>query len=140
MSNHGSKSPDSHCDHNHSTECENCGAAKLAGLAECTYCHAAYPGVSAGIECVGCRATNEKGRQQCACCGASLMAQCVFCNAFTPCDQPACSRCHEAFKGAAERKRARDQAARAPGLSPMAHKNDPSGSAILGSLADILKS
>lgn len=139
MSNDRKAPVEMHC-HVHGHDCENCGAPKVAGLAGCTYCNAGYPGVAAGVECPACHASNEKGRQTCAACNASLMVQCVFCNAHSMCDQPACTRCREVFAGAAERKRAREQAQKAPGLSPMAHKSDPSGSAILGSLADILKS
>ncbi len=106
----------------------------MPGLAACPYCRAAYPDEAAGVTCPGCQSINEKGRTVCAQCNGSLMRVCVFCNASTILDQPACCRCHEPFAGAEERKRAR-AAGRAPAANP-----DPTGANIFNSLNSILKS
>jgi hypothetical protein len=118
------------CDH----DCQTCGAAPVSGLAACPYCRAAYPDSDPGVVCPGCACVSLKGRTACAQCKASLTRTCVFCNAATLLDVHACTRCHEPFAGAEERKRAR-AAGRAPTMN-----NDPTGANIFNSLNSILKS
>lgn len=118
------------CDH----DCQTCGASPNSGLAACPYCNAAYPGIAAGARCPGCNCLNAAGRTVCAHCNGSLTRACVFCGAASLLDLPACTRCHEPFEGAEERKRARAAGA------PVPHKADPTGAGIFSTLNNILKS
>ncbi len=117
------------CDH----DCQTCGASPIAGLAACPYCRAAYPGVTPGPRCPACGNLSMAGRTVCAHCNGALTRTCVFCNAASILDLPACARCHEPFEGAEERKRAR-----AAGQVPV--RADPTGANIFNTLNSILKS
>ena len=118
------------CDH----DCQTCGAAPVPGLAACPFCRAGYPGTTPGVTCPGCAAISLQGRTVCAQCNGSLTRTCVFCNAASLLSLPQCSRCHEAFAGAEERKRAR-----AAGRAPTTNA-DPTGAGIFNTLNSILKS
>jgi hypothetical protein len=120
------------CDHDH--DCATCGAAPVSGLAACPYCRAAYPHVQAGVRCPGCDCVNLAGRPTCAHCNGALTRACVFCMGHSFLDQPTCTRCHEPFEGADERRRARMAGA------PVPHKADPGGVNIFNTLNSILKS
>lgn len=126
MSHHHGSPGSSGCNH----ECDTCGADYVAGLAECPYCRAGYSGVSAGARCPECDCLNVTGRAGCAHCDAALTRTCVFCSAVSSIELDACVRCHERFEGAAERKHRQG----------MAHRVDPTGSQIFGTLNSILKS
>ena len=126
MSHHHGASGPPGCDH----ECDTCGAAFVAGLAACPFCRAGYVGVAAGARCPGCDCLNMTGRAACAHCQVALVLTCVFCAAISSVELDACVRCHERFEGAEERKRQRGAA----------HRVDPTGSQIFGTLNNILKS
>ncbi len=115
-----------------SHECHGCGAAPVPGLAACPYCRGAYAGIEAGASCPDCSSVNMRGRGVCAQCKASLTRECVFCNAHSLLELAHCTRCHEAFAGAEERKRLVKAA------TPMANA-DPSGANIFNTLNSILK-
>ncbi len=102
----------------------------MAGLAACPFCRAGYVGVAAGARCPGCDCLNMTGRAACAHCQVALVLTCVFCAAISSVELDACVRCHERFEGAEERKRQRGAA----------HRVDPTGSQIFGTLNNILKS
>lgn len=121
------------CDHDH--ECQNCGAALVAGLAACPYCRTGYVGVAAGPRCPACDCLSLAGRTACAHCEGALTRACVFCMAHSFIDQPTCARCHEPFEGAEARRRAR---LGSPTAVP--HKADPTGANIFNTLNSILKS
>jgi hypothetical protein len=90
--------------------CENCGAPPAAGLAACLYCKTAYAGVPVGVRCHRCNAQNAAGNTTCPQCRTELTRACVFCQAVSSLDRPACVRCREPFEGAAERLQAREDA------------------------------
>lgn len=94
-----------------SNECPTCGAPKTVGLAACHYCKAALPDAGAGITCPKCEAVNVEQNATCVLCNASLSRGCLFCGGASPLTAAACGRCGEAFAGAEERKRQRDQQA-----------------------------
>ena len=120
--------PHEGCDH----DCQTCGAAPVSGLAACPFCKAAYPEVRAGARCPGCDCLSAHGRPVCAHCNGALTRVCVFCSAASILDLPQCTRCHEPFEGAEERKRARS----AGGFAP---RTDPTNSSIFNTLDSILK-
>jgi hypothetical protein len=91
--------------------CLNCGAPHEDGLAECRYCDVPIPGRHAGIECPRCGELASADRRACAPCGENFVKACIFCGQEAWMTAPQCPRCHEAFAGAEERKRQRDQAA-----------------------------
>lgn len=92
--------------------CDHCGAPPVPGLAACPYCRAAYPGVTAGVQCPRCRVVNAQGQTGCAGCGLGITRACVFCQHVSPLDAAACRRCREPFEGAEDRLRAQQAAQR----------------------------
>lgn len=92
--------------------CANCGAPIVPGLAGCDYCRHAYPGAAPGPKCVACDVVNVAGAMSCGRCRGPIAKDCVFCGRASPLDVAACVHCREAFAGAAQRKQARDDAAR----------------------------
>lgn len=124
---------DDGCDH----DSQSCGAAPVSGLAACPYCRAAYAGLQAGCTCPKCSSLSVRGRAVCAQCNGALTRACVFCNAVSLLELHQCTRCHEAFDGAVERKRERERAAKAAG--PVVNA-DPTGANIFNTLNSILKS
>lgn len=121
------------CNH----DCHGCGAAPVSGLAACPYCRGAYAGVEAGVACPGCGGMSARGRAVCAQCQGSLTRTCVFCDAVSLLELAQCSKCHEAFAGAVERKRERDRLAKE---RPAPANADPTGANIFNALNNILKS
>lgn len=91
--------------------CDGCAAPFEQGLAACPYCQIAYPGHEGGVPCPECRQVNLDDNTECVSCHASLVRVCVFCGAAGRWRDRSCGRCHEAYVGAGERKRAREEAA-----------------------------
>jgi predicted amidophosphoribosyltransferase len=92
-------------------ECPTCGAPRTVGLVACHYCKAALPDAGAGIPCPKCEAVNREENATCVLCNTSLSRGCLFCGSPSPLTAAACTRCGEAFAGAEERKRQRDEQA-----------------------------
>ncbi len=111
--------------------CETCGAPRNPGLVACSYCDTAYPGAPSGVDCPSCGDGNRPHLVACASCGASLMRSCIFCGGATSIAYPGCSRCGEAFEGAAERKAAREAAQKHQQMIGLAQ----TGLSVLGQVA-----
>lgn len=102
--------------------CENCGAPKNPGLVACSYCEVPYPGCPQGVDCPGCGDDNRSHLVACASCGCSLVRSCIFCGSASSITFPACGRCGEAFEGAEERKKQRDEQMRQQQMMGMAQQ------------------
>jgi hypothetical protein len=94
-----------------SNECPTCGAPKTVGLAACHFCKAALPDAGPAVACPKCEAVNIEQNAACVLCNTPLSRGCLFCGGASPLTAAACARCGEAFAGAEERKRQRDQQA-----------------------------
>ena len=114
-----------------SNECPTCGAPKTVGLAACHYCKAALPDVGPAVECPKCEAANLETNAACVLCHTSLSRGCLFCGGASPLNAMSCSRCGEAFAGAEERKRQRDQQAQEQQTMKMVEE----GIGVLGAVA-----
>jgi hypothetical protein len=92
-------------------ECEGCGAAVRPGLLACSFCERPYPGRAGtgGVRCPSCADMNARGQAACATCNTALVSGCVFCGQASPLEAPQCLGCGEAFAGAEERKKQRDE-------------------------------
>ena len=93
--------------------CNRCGAPRVTGYAACKFCKTPYecdPDKPA-IPCPRCATLSEWGTQKCVACQAWIVVKCVFCGALSPHNTPQCLKCNEAFAGAPERLRQRQEAA-----------------------------
>jgi predicted nucleic acid-binding Zn ribbon protein len=70
-----------------------------------------------GVVCPRCGDHNAQGNTACASWGTPLTVSCVFCGAASPLGQAGCVRYGEAFHGALERKRQRDEQAQMVNLA-----------------------
>lgn len=129
------------------SRCDNCGAPHEDGLACCRYCDVPIAGRGAGAKCPGCGEIATPDRRSCAACNASFMKGCLFCGQAAFITATACPRCHEAFQGAAERKRARDEAQKQREMMGIARQGvsilgqvagTPAGRNVLGALVDMV--
>lgn len=93
--------------------------------------------------CPKCGDVNEERNPRCASCKTALVQSCVFCGAASPLTAAACVRCHEAFVGAEERKKAREEQQRQQQLMGLATQSvstigqfaaSPTGRGLLGQL------
>ena len=127
--------------------CENCGAPWGANLACCEFCDVPIPGRVAGIRCPACSEVATADARACPCCQLSFTKGCVFCGQPAFLTAASCPRCGEAFEGAEERKRQRDEQAQQKQLVDLAAKGisavgqvagTGSGRQVLGSLFDMI--
>jgi hypothetical protein len=93
--------------------CDNCGAAKTAGLACCKFCNRPFIAdlQNRSVPCWKCKAYNDWGVQQCTKCTSQLVIQCLMCSSLSPHHMASCLRCKEPFAGMRERAAAKHQQA-----------------------------
>lgn len=113
--------------------CGNCGAPVVPGLAVCNYCRKAYAGAKPGPKCPGCGAVSVAGAMACGRCRSPMARSCLFCGAASPLDAAACRHCHEAFAGAEERKRQREEAAKQHQYMQLANTGIQAAGAVIAS-------
>lgn len=127
--------------------CENCGAPWHANLACCEFCDVPIPGRVIGIRCPSCSEVATADARACPCCNLDFTKACVFCGQAAFLTAASCPKCREAFEGAEERKRQRDEQAReqallglaARGLSAVGQVAGSAGSRqVVGSLFDMI--
>ena len=112
-------------------KCANCGAPFEDGLATCAFCDVPIQGRASGVRCPACGELSTAGRRDCAHCHAAFTKGCVFCGHVAFLTATACPSCNEAFQGAHERKRQRDEAAKAAEQMQVAQQ----GISMLGQVA-----
>jgi lactobin A/cerein 7B family class IIb bacteriocin len=122
--------------------CASCGAPDDGELVLCRFCqHAISEDVlRRAIPCPSCGIKNRWGKQRCVGDGAWIVVSCVFCGALSPCNQPACLSCKEAFAGAAERRAARAEQQQQQELMSVAGMFAPAAGGLLGALAGSIAS
>lgn len=129
------------------SKCDNCGAPHEDGLACCRYCDVPIMGRGAGPKCPSCGEIATADRRSCAACNASFMKGCIFCGHAAFISAASCPRCYEAFQGAADRKRQREEAQKQQQVMGLAKQGvsilgqvaqSPTGRNMLGQLVDMV--
>jgi hypothetical protein len=128
-------------------KCENCGAPHEDGLACCRFCDVPIPGRGVGPRCPQCGEMATADRKSCAAFNASFMKGCLFCGQVAFITATSCPKCMEAFAGAAERKKAREDQVKQQQMMGIAQQGvsilgqvagTPSGRNMLGQLFDMV--
>lgn len=129
------------------SRCDNCGAPHREGLACCEYCDVPIAGRVIGIRCPSCSEVSVPEARACVVCNQSFTKGCVFCGQVAFLTAPSCPRCREAFDGAEDRKRQRDEQTRQQQMMGVASQGisvlgqaiqTPTGRDVMSSLFDMI--